>query len=74
MTDQIAKQKERLDIVNGHLADLELLFSKGLIRKEEVLNQRIEKALVEAAAIDFGGPGRAPTRRSWASSTSSLVT
>ena len=48
MTDQIAKQKERLGIVNVHLADLELLFGKGLLRKEVLLNQQIEKALVEA--------------------------
>ena len=48
VTDQIAKQKERLGIVNSHLADLELLFGKGLLRKEVLLNQQIEKALVEA--------------------------
>ena len=48
VTDQIAKQKERLGIVNSHLADLELLFGKGLLRKEVLLNQKIEKSLVEA--------------------------
>jgi polysaccharide biosynthesis/export protein len=48
VTDQIAKQKEHLDIVNSHLADLQLLFGKGLLRKEVLLNQQIEKALVEA--------------------------
>jgi len=48
VTAQIAKQKERLGIVNSHLADLELLFGKGLLRKEVLLNQQIEKALVEA--------------------------
>ena len=47
ITAQIAKQKEHLDIVNSHLADLELLFGKGLLRKEVLLNQQIEKALVE---------------------------
>ena len=46
--DQIAKQKERLGIVNRHLADLDLLFGKGLLRKEVLLNQQIEKSLVEA--------------------------
>ena len=47
MTNQIAKQKEHLAIVNGRLADLEGLFSKGLLRKEVLLNQQIEKSLVE---------------------------
>jgi polysaccharide biosynthesis/export protein len=46
--DQIGKQKEHLGIVNSHLADLQLLFGKGLLRKEVLLNQQIEKALVEA--------------------------
>jgi polysaccharide export outer membrane protein len=47
VTNQIAKQKEHLAIVTDHLADLEHLFSKGLLRKEELLNQQIEKSLVE---------------------------
>ena len=46
-TTQIAKQKDHLNIVNDHLADLELLFSKGLLRKDVLLNQRIEKSIVE---------------------------
>jgi polysaccharide biosynthesis/export protein len=45
--DQIAKQKERLVIVNSRLSDLEGLFSKGLLRKEVLQNQQIEKSLVE---------------------------
>ena len=45
---QIAKQREHLDIVNVHLADLETLFSKGLLRKDVLLGQQIEKTLVEA--------------------------
>jgi polysaccharide export outer membrane protein len=48
VTAQIAKQKEHLDIVNSHLTDLELLFGKGLLRKEVLLNQQIERSLVEA--------------------------
>jgi polysaccharide biosynthesis/export protein len=48
VTDQTAKEKERLDIVNERLADLEQLFSKGFLRKELLINQRIEKALVQA--------------------------
>jgi HlyD family secretion protein/epimerase transport system membrane fusion protein len=48
VTNQIAKQNERLAIVNSRLADLEGLFSKGLLRKEVLLNQQIEKSLVEA--------------------------
>jgi polysaccharide biosynthesis/export protein len=47
VTDQIAQQNKRLDIVSGHLADLEPLFRKGIIRKEQVLNQEIEKTLVQ---------------------------
>ena len=34
VTNQIAKQNERLTIVNSRLADLDGLFSKGLLRKE----------------------------------------
>jgi polysaccharide export outer membrane protein len=47
VANQILKQHERLTIVNSHLADLEGLFSKGLLRKDVLVNQRIEKALVE---------------------------
>jgi polysaccharide biosynthesis/export protein len=46
--DQIAKQRERLNIVVDHLTDLETLFGKGLLRKEVLLNQQIEKSLTEA--------------------------
>jgi polysaccharide export outer membrane protein len=48
VTEQIASQNERLDIVNTHLADLEPLFRKGFLRKEELLNQRIEKTVVQS--------------------------
>ena len=48
MTEQIASQNERLDIVNGRIADLEPLFSKGYLRKEILINQRIEKTLVQS--------------------------
>jgi polysaccharide export outer membrane protein len=47
MTSQIEKQKEHLSIVNTHLVDLEHLFGKGLLRKEVLLNQQIQKTLVE---------------------------
>ena len=47
VTNQIAKQKEHLGIVNSHLDDLETLFGKGLLRKDVLLNQQIEKTLVE---------------------------
>ena len=47
VTNQIEKQNERLNIVNGRLTDLEGLFSKGLLRKEVLTNQQIEKSLVE---------------------------
>ena len=48
VNDQIARQKEHLDLVNTHLADLQVLYGKGLLRKEVLLNQQIEKALVES--------------------------
>jgi polysaccharide export outer membrane protein len=48
VVDQIANQKKRLDIVNSHLADLEPLFRKGLLRKEVLLNQQIEQTLVQS--------------------------
>jgi polysaccharide export outer membrane protein len=48
VTDQIAKQNERLDIINGRIADLESLFQKGFLTKEILVNQRIEKTLVES--------------------------
>ena len=47
VTDQFSKQKEHLAIVNSHLADLELLFGKGLLRKDVLLNEQIQKTLVE---------------------------
>jgi polysaccharide export outer membrane protein len=47
VVEQIAKQNERLSIVNIRLADLEHLFGKGLLRKDVLLNQQIEKSLVE---------------------------
>ena len=47
MINQITKQNERLAIVNSRLVDLEGLFSKGLLRKDVLQNQQIEKSLVE---------------------------
>ena len=48
VTEQIASQNERLEIVNGRLADLEPLFNKGYLRKEVLINQQIEKTLVQS--------------------------
>jgi polysaccharide export outer membrane protein len=45
---QIANQRERLEIVTDRLTDLDGLFGKGLLRKEVLINQQIEKSLVEA--------------------------
>ena len=59
MTNQIAKQKERLAIVNSRLADLELLFGKGLLRKDVLLNQQIEKVPGRGTDVEFAGPSRA---------------
>jgi polysaccharide biosynthesis/export protein len=47
VANQIVKQKEHLGIVNSHLTDLEALFSKGLLRKDVLLNEQIQKTLVE---------------------------
>ena len=48
MNSQIARQRDRLDIVTDRLTDLDKLFGKGLLRKEVLINQQIEKSLVEA--------------------------
>ena len=48
VSEQIANQNERLDIVNGRIADLEPLFRKGFLRKEILINQQIEKTLVQS--------------------------
>lgn len=48
VTNQITKQQERLGIVSNHLDDLETLYRKGYVTKVLLLNQRIEKTLVEA--------------------------
>ena len=48
VNDQIARQKEHLELVNTHLADLQVLYGKGLLRKDVLLNQQIEKALVKS--------------------------
>ena len=53
VVDQIAKQKEHLAIVNSHLADLEQLFGKGLLRKDVLLNEQIQKTLVEGQLSNF---------------------
>jgi polysaccharide export outer membrane protein len=45
---QIARQRDRLAIVTDRLTDLDLLFGKGLLRKEVLINQQIEKSLVES--------------------------
>jgi polysaccharide export outer membrane protein len=45
--NQIEKQKERLTMVNSRLVDLEHLFRKGLLRKDTLVNQQIERSLVE---------------------------
>jgi polysaccharide biosynthesis/export protein len=48
VNSQIARQRDRLDIVTDRLTDLDKLFGKGLLRKEVLINQQIEKSLVEA--------------------------
>ncbi len=48
VTEQIAKEQQRLDIVNERVAELEEYAKRGLVRKYVLSNQRIEKALVEA--------------------------
>ena len=48
VTDQITAQKERLEIVTGRLFELEDLFKKGNLTKTLLLNQQIEKTLVQS--------------------------
>src|SRR5262245_15179000 len=44
---QIEKQNEHLSIVNSHIVDLEHLFGKGLLRKDVLLNEQIQRTMVE---------------------------
>ena len=44
---QADRQKEHLGIVNSHIVDLEHLFGKGLLRKDVLLNEQIERTMVE---------------------------
>jgi polysaccharide export outer membrane protein len=53
VTSQIEKQKEHLSIVSAHLVDLELLFRKGLLRKDVLLNEQIQKTMVEGQISNF---------------------
>jgi polysaccharide export outer membrane protein len=48
VNSQISQQRERLNIVTDRLTDLDQLFGKGLLRKEVLINQQIEKSLVES--------------------------
>ena len=47
VNDQVAQARARRDTVKERLADLEFLFDKGLLRKDALINQRIEQTLVE---------------------------
>ena len=47
VSDQMDKQVEQLEIVRKHLAILEHVFAKGLLRKEVLVNQQIQRTLVE---------------------------
>ena len=42
-------------IINSRLADLEPLFRKGSLRKEILLNQQIEKTLVQTQGLNLEG-------------------
>jgi polysaccharide biosynthesis/export protein len=53
--DQVAKQKEHLDIINSHLADLRHLFDKGLLRKDVLLKEQIQKTMVEGQISSLEG-------------------
>jgi polysaccharide biosynthesis/export protein len=44
---QADKQKEHLGIVNSYIVDLEHLFGKGLLRKDTLLNEQIQRTMVE---------------------------
>ena len=55
VTSQIEKQKEHLSIVSTHLVDLEHLFAKGLLRKDVLLNEQIQKTLVEGQISNLEG-------------------
>jgi protein involved in polysaccharide export with SLBB domain len=65
VNSQIARQRERLDIVTDRLTDLDQLFGKGLLRKEVLINQQIVSAQAWSA---LPSPGRSRSAASRLSS------
>jgi polysaccharide export outer membrane protein len=55
VTDQIAKERERLDIVSRRIDEYQDLVNRGLVRKPELTEQQIEKALVQAEVSRLQG-------------------
>jgi polysaccharide export outer membrane protein len=55
VTEQIAKEKDRLRIVGQRINEYQDLVNKGLVRKPELIEQQIEKALVQAEVSRLQG-------------------
>jgi polysaccharide export outer membrane protein len=55
VTDQIAKEMDRLHIVSRRIDEYQDLVDKGLVRKPELTQQQIEKSLVQAEVSRLQG-------------------
>jgi polysaccharide biosynthesis/export protein len=55
VTDQIAKERDRLDIISRRIDEYQDLVNRGLVRKPELTEQQIEKALVQAEVSRLQG-------------------
>jgi polysaccharide export outer membrane protein len=55
VTDQIAKERDRLDIVSQRIDEYQDLVNRGLVRKPELTERQIEKSLVQAEVSRLQG-------------------
>ena len=55
VTDQIAKESDRLNIISQRIDEYQNLVNRGLVRKPELTQQQIEKALVQAEVSRLQG-------------------
>jgi polysaccharide biosynthesis/export protein len=55
VTDQIAKERDRLHIVSQRIDEYQDLVNRGLVRKPELTEQQIEKSLVQAEVSRLQG-------------------
>lgn len=55
VTDQIAKERDRLNIVSQRIDEYQDLVDRGLVRKPELTEQRIQRSLVQAEVSRLQG-------------------